>query len=274
MSSAIERSRGWMFAVPAVLLGLLGTVSPAHAVAPEPKEPERFLRVTASTGFDFSTGDFGTDTDTDVWYVPTYLKVEWDPIFLKVTVPFVFIDGDAVLIDGQPEGIPLSVGSRGGIGDVVIAAGYGYFPNGGVLPAIELSGRIKIGTADEDQGLGTGEEDYTIQLDLWKNIGRITPFAAAGYKFIGEPPGVNLNDKVFASVGLSLSLGRRFSVGLAYDWAQSAVPGSPDIHGISPFASIKLSDHFAFDPYAVIGFSNSSPDWGLGAQFRAFWQRD
>ena len=206
--------------------------------------------------------------------MPTSLKVEWDPIFLKVTVPFVFVDGDAVLIDGQPVGIPLFVGSRDGIGDVVIAAGYGYFPDGGIIPAVELSGRIKIGTADEEQGLGTGEEDYTIQLDLSKNVGRVTPFAAVGYRFIGDPPEVKFNNKIFASAGLSLSLGRRFSMGLAYDWAQSAVPGSPDIQEIAPFGSIKLTEHLAFDPYAVIGLSNSSPDWGLGTQLRVFWQRD
>ena len=40
-----------------------------------------------------------------------------------------------------------------------------------------------------------------------------------------------------------------------------------------PFAMIKLGDHFAIDPYAVIGFSNSSPDWGVGMQLRVFCER-
>ena len=283
--SSVERGLGWVVAVSAVLLGLLGTAPSVQARdparvdalregAPQPQQPGRFFRVTASTGFDFSSGDFDTNTSTDVWYVPISIKLELDPIFFKVTVPYVVVDGDAVLIDGQPEGIPVSAGTRNGIGDVVIAAGYGYFPDGGLLPAVQLSGKVKLGTADENKGLGTGEENYTIQLDLSKNIGPITPFAAVGYTFIGDPPDVNLDNKVFASAGLSLSLGSRVSVGLAYDWAENAVSGRPDIHEISPFASIKLGDHFAIDPYALIGLSSSSPDWGAGMQLRVFWQRE
>jgi hypothetical protein len=242
-------------------------------------EPEDFfgaraLRLTASTGFDFSTGDFGTNTESDIWYVPFAMKLEWEPLILKVTVPYLRIEGDTVIVGDQPQPIPGVTGLREGIGDVVLAASYVYFPRPSVsfLPLTELTYKIKFGTADEDEGLGTGEIDHTVQLDLSKRFGMVTPFVGGGYKFIGDPPGVDLENKGFAYVGLTTRVLDRLSVGLTYDWSQSTVRGTPadqgDFHELSPFASLKIGRRFAIDPYGVIGLSKPSPDWGFGMQIR------
>ncbi len=286
MTNAIEWRPHWAVAVLLALVGLCSTAAalageraPTYGATESRTEDEadrssRYFRVTGSTGLDFSTGDFGTDTDTDVWYVPSSLKLEWDPFFIKVTVPYVIVDGDVVLIDGQPEGGPGFGGTRNGIGDIVLSGGYVYFPTSQFLPIIELSGKVKFATADEDKGLGTGEENYTLQLDVSKQFGWFTPFGAVGYKFIGDPPDVNLNDKIFASGGFSARLGDRVSAGVVYDWAESAVSGRSDIQEISPFASIRFGENFSIDPYALVGLSNASPDWGVGVQFRVFWDND
>jgi hypothetical protein len=277
---ASEKRLGQAAAALGAMAALLVTAAAAAAAAPDDTDVSaaaqdeggsRYWRVTASTGLDFSSGDFGTDTQTDVWYIPSSFKFEWDPIFVKVTVPYVVVDGDVVIVGDQPEGVPGLTGVRDGIGDVVLSAGFVYYPSSSFLPAIELTGKVKFATADEDKGLGTGEEDYTAQVELSKTFGWFTPFAGVGYKFIGDPPDFDFDNKLFASGGFSIDLGERVDVGVAYDWAQSAVKGNPDIHEISPFASIKLGRHFAMDPYALVGLSNASPDWGVGAQFRVFW---
>lgn len=246
---------------------------------PHAEDPEKFFRITAGTGFDFSTGDFDTGTDSEAWYLPTSIKVEWDMLFAKLTIPYVFVDGDVVVIDGVPQGASAFTGKRNGIGDVVLAAGGGYYPIEGILPAAELTGKVKFATANEDKGLGTGEVDYSIQFDTWKQFGPVTPFATAGYTFYGDPPDVNLKNRAYVSGGAVLSLGKiggpafdRFSVGLVYDWAQSSIGGRRDIQALSPFATIKLGRHFAVDPYAAIGLTSTAPDWGVGMQIRAFWE--
>ena len=246
---------------------------------PHSADPAKFFRITAATGFDFTTGDFGTDADSDAWYLPTSVKVEWDMLFAKLTVPYVFVDGDVVVIDGVPQGASAFTGKRNGIGDVVLAAGAGYYPVEGMLPAAELTGKVKFATANEDKGLGTGEVDYSIQFDTWKPFGPVTPFATVGYTFYGDPPDVNLKNRAYVSGGAVLSLGKiggpvfdRYSVGLVYDWAQSSIGGRGDIQGLSPFATIKLGRHFALDPYATIGLTSRAPDWGIGMQIRAFWE--
>jgi len=283
MTNAIEWRPHRAAAVLLVLAGLCGSAAAEQApvngateslAADEATGSSRFFRVTASTGIDFTMGDFGTDTDTDVWYVPSSLKLEWDPFFIKVTVPYVVVDGAAVLIDGQPEGATGLEGTRNGIGDIVLSGGYVYFPTSGFLPVIELSGKVKFATADEDKGLGTGEESYTLQLEVSKRFGWFTPFGAVGYRFIGSPADFDLDDKLFASGGFSARLGDRVSAGVVYDWAQSSVDGRPDIQEISPFASLRLGKHFSIDPYALVGLTSASPDWGMGVQFRVFWDND
>lgn len=286
MTNAIEWRLRWAVVVLLALVGLCGS---ATALAGEPAReygatesraadeahgPRRYFRVTASTGLDFDSGNFGTDTDTGIWFVPSSLKLEWDPFFIKVTVPYVIVDGDVVLIDGQPEGGPGFGGTRNGIGDITLSGGYVYFPTSRFLPVVELSGKVKFATANEDKGLGTGQENYSLQLDVSKQFGWLTPFGAVGYKFIGKPPDFRFNDKLFASGGFSARLGDRLSVGVVYDWAESAVSGRPDIQEISPFASFRFGSNFSIDPYVLVGLTSASPDWGMGVQFRFFWDND
>jgi hypothetical protein len=267
---------------------LLGLGLTASALAEEATGPPP-LRIVASTGFDFSTGDFGSTTESDIWYVPFGLKLEREPFIVKLTVPYLLVDGDVAIVGDQPEPISGLAGARDGVGDIVLATSYVYYPGPSVsfLPRLELTGKIKFGTADEDEGLGTGENDYTLQLDFSKSFGMLTPFAGVGYKVIGDSSDVDflagghhnqapasrtnhdlLNDKWFAYAGFTAKLHDRFNLGLAYDWNQSSVPGNGGFHELTPFATVKFGRRFAIDPYMLVGISKFAADWGIGMQLR------
>jgi len=163
---------------------------------------------------------------------------------------------------------------QSGIGDLIMGVAYVFYPEASSsLPAVELSGKIKFGTASRDKGLGTGENDYTLQADISKAFGAFYPFAGVGYRFVGNPPGSDLRDKWLAYAGVSTRISSKLSLGVAYDWSQSTVRTRSDAHELSPFASFKLSRSFAIDPYGVIGLSDNSPDWGLGIQLRFIYDR-
>ena len=228
------------------------------------------FRLSASTGFDYSEGDYGTGDSSSTLYIPTSVKLELDPLIFRLSIPWgrstCSLFDDACQGGAQPE--------ESGVGDVVLGVAYVFYPEASsALPAVELSTKVKIGTADPAKGLGTGENDYTLQADFSKSFGSLIPFAGLGYRFVGDPPGQNLRDKWLAYAGFSASLGRRIGVGISYDWSQSASPTRPDSHELSPFASFKFGRSFAINPYAVIGLSENSPDWGLGLQFRVSYDR-
>ena len=258
----------------ALLAVWLGALT-AGAESAEPRWFAGTLRV--STGFDWSTGSYGSSPDTTILYVPSTISYRWerfpvtatplDELELRVTVPYLRVDGPGVIID-QGSVVPpgFDAATREGIGDVVVRATWRLLPRANSrLPMFELGGRLKVPTADRDLGLGTGELDTAVQAGLADRFGALSVFGHAGYRFLGDPPNVNLSDGPFASVGASLRFAERYGAGIAYDWRTAATPGTEDAHELVPFGSVDVGQ-FRVGPYAVFGFSDGSPDFGAGLQ--------
>lgn len=55
---------------------------------------------SAGTGFDFSTGNYGTSTTTDILSIPVFGKYETGPWAFKLTVPYVEISGPGNMVPG------------------------------------------------------------------------------------------------------------------------------------------------------------------------------
>lgn len=254
---------------------LLAAVAASPARAEEASEPPPAprpepIRLTATTGFDFSTGAYGEPVRTDIWYVPLGLKVERHPWVLRVTVPWlrvrgpkgVVVDQGGVVVAGESGGRR----SEQGLGDVIAGVSYRIDPPYPALPFVELTAKVKFPTASRDRGLGTGEFDGTLQLDLSKRFGSFTPFVTVGHRFVGDPPGAHLADTTFASLGLDWRIERRLSAGLIYDWRQTASRRLGDSHELVPYLYWRLGKHVALSPYGVVGFTSASPDAGVGLQ--------
>ncbi len=76
---------------------------------------------SAAIGMDYSSGDYGTGTTSEIWYVPVVGKYESGPMTYKVTVPWLRITNPEV----GPNGDPLPGGCRdveSGLGDTVASA--------------------------------------------------------------------------------------------------------------------------------------------------------
>jgi hypothetical protein len=219
---------------------------------------------SAGIGIDFSRGDYGEPDETDVYSVPAFLKLEYEPIALRVLVPFVMIDGsDGVVVGEGGQGSADGTDRRVGIGDVIARFTYTWFPEREYVPIIDVSTKLKIPTASKADGIGTGEVDVTFQLEMTETIGLVSVFGGGGYRIKGG----FYRDIWLASVGTSVRLARRVSVGVAYDFRQGSTSTAGDSHEVVPFASIRLNPHFRFGPYIIAGLSENSPDWGTGATF-------
>lgn len=224
----------------------------------------RRFYASAGIGFDFSRGDYGEPDDTNVGSASGFVKLEYDPITFKLLVPYVVINGSNNVIDGEnKQGTTGSSDRRYGIGDVVTTLTYRWFPERAYVPIVDVSTKIKIPVASEKNNIGTGEVDVTFQLEVSEMSGPVNFFAAGGYRFKGG----FYNDIWLASVGSSVRLGQRTSIGIAYDFRQGSTRPRRDSHEISPFASFRVGSQLRFGPYLVIGLSENSPDWGTGATF-------
>lgn len=74
-----------------------------------------------------------------------------------------------------------------GFGDAVVGTKYQFLTETTNRPGIAGSFELKLPTASESKGLGTGEFDYDIRLRAQKTFGWFTPIVNVGYTFLTDP---------------------------------------------------------------------------------------
>lgn len=81
----------------------------------------------------------------------------------------------------------LSQRHQHGFGDAVVGTKYQFLKENETWPGIAGSFELKLPTASESKGLGTGEFDYDIRLRAQKTLGWFTAIGNAGYTFLTDP---------------------------------------------------------------------------------------
>ena len=159
--------------------------------------------------------------------------------------------------------------TQSGLGDVVATAGYIFFENDELM--LDVAGNIKFGTADANKSLGTGENDYSAQIDGFYTIISTTLFATGGYKLIGAPAGITVNNITYGTLGISQKMGDQISAGLMLDTAQSSNDLSPATRELTVFVANKVSKTFKVQANLMRGYSDSSPEYGGGVMLTGWF---
>lgn len=223
-----------------------------------------------SLGFDYSEGDYGDSTDTEILYIPFTARYDTGPWTYRFTLPYVSITGpgnvipDIGAIGGRTATTRRTTES--GIGDFVASATYNLMPGGGTAPIVDLTGKAKLPTASESKGLGTGEMDLAAQVDVYKLMApQITGLATLGYTMLGDPPGVELRNVFYGSLGAIRQIDNRTSFGGTFDFRQRTSQFGDPQRELVGFVSYRANAGWRVQSYVVKGLANGSPDWGIGA---------
>ncbi len=250
--------------VKSVIAGAVGTLV---AVAFPAAQAADSGQLSLSTGFDYSSGKYGGATNTDILYIPVIAKYETGPWSLKLTVPYIRVTGPGNVVKdiGPIKGAGATRTTESGPGDVVAAATFNALAGGPSDPIVDLTAKVKFGTADENKGLGTGKNDYAAQVDVYQGIDRFTVFGTVGYKVLGSPAGITLDNVFYGSLGGGYKLNPQTSGGLIMDLRQKAsATGSPQ-RELTAYLSHKYNKTWKAQGYVVKGFADGSPDWEAGA---------
>jgi hypothetical protein len=156
--------------------------------------------------------------------------------------------------------------TEAGLGDVVASLTYSLDAIWTIATLIDLQAKVKLPTADADKGLGTGEADYSVQVDLARAYGPVTPFATFGYQFMGESDAFALDDRAYLSLGAGYKLGPKLNLGLLYDFREAAAASSDDSEELLSYATWKVSRNWVLNSYVALGLSDGSPNQGVGSQ--------
>ena len=131
-----------------------------------------------------------------------------------------------------------------------------------------MTGNVKLATADEDEGLGTGAEDYGIAVDLYRDFAGTLLFGGVGYTQLGDSSFIEVDNVLNANAGASWAAGNG-RIGAMYDWREAVADGTDDRSEITGFYSFPTGGSTRMQVYAVGGLSDGSPEWGGGVSFSA-----
>lgn len=229
---------------------------------------------TFTTGAEYTSGDYGTGIDTTSWYVPFTVGYAAETFAWSVTVPYVRVDGSALVTGIRSTTVRGPGGMRpqdpttltneeridSGLGDVTLSASYQLQKETPVKPWLALTGKIKLGTADEEKNLGTGENDYAVQIEAAK--GMFDGFI--GYNVLGDTDTTDYDNILYGAGAVSLSLQSSWHVRSELYLEQSPLSGIDPVRELTVSFSRPIPGERQLSLYAIKGFSDSSPEWGLG----------
>jgi hypothetical protein len=284
----------------AVLAGFAATLFSTSAVAQEGKktaDKSSTQSLRLSTGINYSSGNYGDLIDTKVISAPVSLKYKTGDFSIRVSVPYVRVDGPGSLIEtpdgsGGGSGRGRGRGGRGdsgggnsgsgrsgggevidddntairskrsGLGDVLVAATYSFDLGSDFY--IDATGRVKLPTASTRKRLGTGEIDVTTSLDFVKEAGPATFYINGRRKFAGKPTGSNIRSTWGGGAGASIDAGETVTLGVDYDWQQSALAGNKASSEVTGSASFRLSRALNLSLFGSTGLNSNSADFAGG----------
>ncbi len=252
------------FALPALLIAFASTSALAEDAS-----------FTLGSGITYSSGKYGTGTVTRITSIPFSARYDLDRWTFKASIPYLFISGGTSVIPGVGQVANTNPRGRGGrrgvteattsgLGDLVTAATYNAYYSDASQFGIDVTGKVKWGTANADEGLGTGANDYSLQVDLDKSFDNTTVFGGIGRSKLGSTEFIHLEDVWFANAGASFRLDRTDSLGLSLDARQRVSPTAYPVRELTGFWSHRVDAHWRAQTYVLKGLAKGSPDWGAG----------
>ena len=235
-----------------------------------------------SVGYEKTSGDYGLENTTDITSIPfvvQYVDNDWR---LMLSVPYISVTGDGSIIPGitgvvkSDSSITTTMGSgsgststvdtvdtNSGLGDITSSVSYAFMPLNSEM-FYELTASVKWGTASVRQGLGSGENDYSVSLYSLYDKHEVKPFINIGYLFIGDIGVTNYDDVFFASTGFMYSLKPQTSFSIIYDYQQATTNSTDEAQSLSLYANQRFSKQWSASAFLFSGLTDSVADTGIG----------
>ncbi len=225
--------------------------------------------ITIASVPSFFTGQFGTKTRTNITYIPNYIKYKIDDISLKLTIPYIIVQSNGTILSG---GAVIGAGkgaskTTGGLGDIWLEGKYSLHHVFGTSFDLVPYSKIKFGTASRAKGLGTGKNDYEFGMGVRTRVSsQWFPFARLGYRLVGQPVGLVLNDIVTYRAGISYAMDKTNVLTVLFSGRQASQPGFASAAEVIAAWNYHIQSNLGLQIFGDKGLSNGSPDYGVGGE--------
>ncbi|WP_236026095.1 transporter [Geomonas azotofigens] len=263
-----------------------GTLLPGMARADGPA-------LSATLGFEFASGDYGSGVHTSSVYLPLTVGVAaTDRLGFSVEIPYVYQSNSAVNTGvilgsgGQRAGMQKEVaamngghggsgsmstapsgsygGSASGLGDITAKAGYVLVPEGEFMPRIRPYLFVKFPTGDENKALGTGAFDEGGAVEIFKQLGNWYTFAEAGYTLQGRSSVLPLKDYCSVNAGAGYAVTEALLPMLVVKTSSAPIEGASQLVETRIKLKYLVTGKTSLEGYLAKGWTRSSADFGSG----------
>ena len=272
-----------------VLLGGKGSATAAEPSSTNGPPPDYQWQVGVAPTY--TSGTYGTDSRTNIFYLPFSVKRLFPDGDITLVVPYVHIEGTGAVrlvggvgtrtsnsrgngassggtgkgkkVTDTPQG---TASSSSGLGDVILRGRYYLVEETSLMPLIALTARIKLPTADADAGLGTGEFDEGIGMESTKKLSeRWRGFVDGGYTFIGDPESVKFRNPWWYDIGAGYDVNKNWNLSLYYEEYRAVVTTVNNARDLFFSALFKPTSALRCTTSFMVGLSNGAPNYGLTA---------
>lgn len=237
-------------------------------------------RLLLSAGLETTTGSYGRASSTAQTQAP--LRADWQAAGwrLRADLPLQLrTQGPASALDREQGGTGLAGPSRAqsGAGDLTLSGWVALREPSARVTGIELGARLKTPLAARDRCLLTsGGTDLSFEARVARPIERKSVFGTLGYTLrddvpaIGDCPGGRgeARNPLYFDVGLAWPVAPRFEAEVEYSYRQPLVAGGAAKSEASIELGYQATPRVDLIGHALVGFSDASPDYGLGVRVR------
>jgi hypothetical protein len=231
----------------ALVVGTLGTA--AGLSSPVARADDQFFSLSAQSNY--SSNQYATG-----------------PWLFKLTVPSTMSSspiniheiGNNRTTTGAPNG------TNFGLTDTEAAASYNVYAGSASSPGIDLTGKVRVNTANISKLADLTQNDYAAQMDVYQSVDKFTAKGSLGSMVLGSPTGIILSPVLYGSFGGIYQFSEQTSTGVDMSLSQDSV--SPGImqHELSAYVNYKLDKKFKARGYVLRGYSNGNRNSIVGGQ--------
>ena len=166
--------------------------------------------------------------------------------------------------DDVPPSVVTGDRSESGIGDASIALTYSLDAIGDSPAYVDFTGRVRLPTGSEEDGLGVGATDYIALSEVGWDGDAGGAFVSAGRRFLGSVDDFERVDGWQASLGGWINISNAAVAGVYYDWRDSSVRDGEDPSSVEAYVSWRLNDAWKIEVNGGVGLSDASADYTAG----------
>lgn len=201
----------------------------------------------------YKTGTFGSPVRSDLFYfVPAmgYLSQRYD---LTISIPYLFLSNNSGNTD--------ALGSVNGFGDIVLRADRVVVMEGTRGFSLDGAIAIKLPTADDAQGLGSGKTDIGAFVNAHQLVGKFKIFLLSGFIKVGQPTNVTYNNIYLYGIGVSRLFGFT-NVYVSFEGRRAIIPGNQNPQEMHCGIFHAINKDYSCKAGAFVGLNNGGPAFG------------